>query len=40
MDNIEFENVVGTIAGDDTIFVAVRSSEAGKEIAKDLKKLL
>jgi transcriptional regulator of arginine metabolism len=40
LDNIETENVVGTIAGDDTIFVVVRTAEAGKALVAEFKKLL
>lgn len=40
LDNIEIDNIVGTIAGDDTIFVAVRSKDACAKIVSDLRKLL
>lgn len=40
LDNLSPEGVVGTIAGDDTIFVAVVDAEAGLEVAGWLRSLI
>lgn len=40
IDSMHFDNTVGTIAGDDTIFMAVRTEEAVKTIISDLNKIL
>ena len=40
IDAMRFDPVVGTIAGDDTIFMAVRTEEAVKRIIFDLNKIL
>jgi transcriptional regulator of arginine metabolism len=40
LDSITFENIVGTIAGDDTIFVAVSSPEAALNLSQELSKML
>ncbi len=39
-DSMEFEGVLGTIAGDDTIFIACKTKENSKFLVNDLKKLL
>lgn len=39
LDSINYSSVVGTIAGDDTIFIACRSKELATELADELKKL-
>ena len=39
LDNLEMQGLMGSIAGDDTIFVAVRSGELCKEIISNIKKL-
>lgn len=39
-DSINYSSVVGTIAGDDTIFIACRSKELASELADELKKLI
>lgn len=38
LDSNEYKAVVGTIAGDDTIFVACRSSELAVSLTEELKK--
>lgn len=40
IDSINYSSVVGTIAGDDTIFIACRSKELAAELADELKKLI
>lgn len=40
LDNLEVENIVGTIAGDDTIFIVLRTREAVSKLIKEFKKLL
>lgn len=40
IDSMELNNVVGTIAGDDTIFVAVNSSENIDEVLNYFEKLM
>ncbi len=40
LDNMEFENVLGTIAGDDTIFMACKSLSSATGLVSELKKLL
>lgn len=40
LDSINYSSVVGTIAGDDTIFIACRSKELAAELAEELKKLI
>ncbi len=40
LDSNEYKAVVGTIAGDDTIFVACRSGELALNLAEELKKLI
>lgn len=40
LDNIDFENIVGTIAGDDTIFVLCRNLKATEEMLNKFKKLI
>ena len=37
MDSTENSAIVGTIAGDDTIFVACRSDESARELVEELK---
>ena len=39
-DNIDFENIVGTIAGDDTIFVLCRNLKATEEMLNKFRKLI
>ena len=40
LDNIDFENIVGTIAGDDTIFVLCRNLKATEEMLNKYRKLI
>ena len=40
LDNIDFENIVGTIAGDDTIFVSCRNLKATEEMLNKFRKLI
>lgn len=40
IDAVKNENIVGTLAGDDTIFIAVKSEETAKKIAADLRLML
>lgn len=40
IDALEWKEIVGTIAGDDTIFVAVRNQEDVEEIANRFKMLM
>ena len=37
IDDVRLPDVVGTVAGDDTIFVAVREGVSGGELAQDLR---
>ena len=40
LDSLDYQAVVGTIAGDDTIFIACRTSELAASLTDDLKKLI
>lgn len=40
LDSINYASVVGTIAGDDTIFIACRTKELASGLADELKKLI
>lgn len=40
LDNLAFEGVVGTIAGDDTIFIATVDARAGERLAATLEPLI
>lgn len=40
LDNIDFENIVGTIAGDDTIFVLCRNLKETEEMLNKFRKLI
>ena len=39
LDRLTWEEIVGTIAGDDTIFVAVRAAPAGKKLVARIREL-
>ncbi len=39
MDNLEWPQVVGTIAGDDTVLVIVRTDEAAQELLQLLRRI-
>ena len=38
-DAMKFDGVVGTLSGDDTIFIAMRNEELAKELTVELKKI-
>ncbi|MDP4087744.1 MAG: arginine repressor [Bacillota bacterium] len=40
IDSLSFEEIAGTIAGDNTIFIIVRNVEKAQELVKKIKKLL
>ncbi len=40
LDSTEYKSIVGTIAGDDTIFVACRTTDMAVSLTEDLKKLI
>ena len=40
MDSMHWDGVVGTLAGDDTIFVVVRNESRAVDLVSELKKLI
>lgn len=40
LDNLGLENVVGTLAGDDTIFMLMRTEKAASDMTDTLKKII
>jgi len=40
IDGLNFDDIVGTIAGDDTIFILVRSEDAARKIIEDFKRII
>ncbi|MCH4240043.1 MAG: arginine repressor [Oscillospiraceae bacterium] len=40
MDTMHWETVAGTLAGDDTIFIAVRSEHAAQQFAAELTRMM
>ncbi len=40
LDNSDVPNLVGTIAGDDTAFLAMRSAEAAQEFCREIEEML
>lgn len=40
LDRLRLDGVVGTVAGDDTIFVAVAGGAAGRRVARRLRRLM
>jgi transcriptional regulator of arginine metabolism len=40
LDRLAWGDVLGTIAGDDTIFVAVKDATAQRRVMRELKKLI
>ncbi len=40
LDNLELEDIVGTLAGDDTIFIVARNKEKAENLLTEFKKLL
>ena len=39
LDSMHWDDMVGTLAGDDTIFIAMRNEELAKELTVELKKI-
>lgn len=40
IDSLNFDEIAGTIAGDNTIFIMVRTTEKAQEVVKKIKKML
>ena len=40
MDGLHWESVVGTLAGDDTIFVVTRDDESAERLVAELKRIV
>ena len=40
LDSMNYEDIVGTLSGDDTIFIVTRNERAAVELAKALNKLI
>ncbi|MEG2596950.1 MAG: arginine repressor [Oscillospiraceae bacterium] len=40
LDTMRFEGIVGTLAGDDTIFILMRTELFAEEITSEIKKML
>lgn len=40
LDSVDYRSIVGTIAGDDTIFIVCRSSDLAVNLTDELKKLI
>lgn len=40
MDTLRWDDVVGTLAGDDTIFILTKNDEAAARLAEELKKMV
>ncbi len=40
IDESKIEGIIGTVAGDDTIFVATLNNEVAKSVTKELKRIL
>lgn len=40
LDSLNFDEIAGTIAGDNTIFILVRTTEKAQELVKKIKKML
>lgn len=40
MDSLHWNGVVGTLAGDDTIFMVMRNEHAGRDLVTQLRKML
>lgn len=40
IDSLNFDGIAGTIAGDNTIFILVRTVEKGQELVQKIKKML
>lgn len=40
LDELDWEDIAGCIAGDNTVFVAVKSAEAAASVMKELRKII
>lgn len=40
MDSMHWPNIVGTLAGDDTIFIVVKNEEQAQQMVSELKKMV
>lgn len=40
LDSMEYDEIVGTIAGDDTIFVVLRDSESATDFSTEVRRLM
>ena len=40
LDNMDVEDIVGTLAGDDTSFIVMTDTEAAKKFCKEIKELM
>ena len=40
MDSMHWEGIVGTLAGDDTIFIATKNEECAEQLVAELKKMV
>jgi transcriptional regulator of arginine metabolism len=40
MDSMHWEGVIGTLAGDDTIFIATKNEGCAEQLTKELKKMV
>lgn len=40
MDSMQWEGVIGTLAGDDTIFIVTKNSVYAQKLADDFKKTI
>ena len=40
IETLDFENIVGTIAGDDTVFIAVNNNQQAKELVKKIDEVV
>jgi len=40
LDSLKFSGIVGTIAGDNTVFILVRKEEDTKDIIQKIKKMI
>ncbi|MCF8008799.1 MAG: arginine repressor, partial [Halanaerobiales bacterium] len=40
LDNADWENIIGSVAGDDTLLLIVKPSDQTEKVYKDLKKIM
>ena len=40
LDSVDWPEILGTVAGDDTVFVLLRSSRLGKRVLRRIKAVL